>query len=624
MSISAITATNLSFRYADSERWILRDVSLSVRAGETLLILGPSGCGKSTLALCLNGLIPNVIEGEMQGEVRVWGQPASALWSAVSPSVVASNGTRMNAETAQIGADAIWSATIPIVASSETRRKDSSHSRAFVGEVFQDPETQMVMPRADEEIAFGLENTGVAPAEMPARIAAALRLVGLDDRPRAWVDSLSGGQKQRLALASVLALQPAILVLDEPTANLDPAATADFYRTLARLKADLGLTVVLIEHRLDAVLPLLDCVVVMSREGQVISQGTPHEVFARHSDEMEREGVWLPMTCRLMRALRDSGAPAGDCPLTLDEVEDWLRVMWSATTPVVAPLLPNAGGNGGPRRLESSHSTPAIALRDLTFAYPDSTPALRNVNLQIERGRFFALVGANGSGKTTLAKHLVGLLRPASGSVTVLRQETRRRSPGELARQAGYVFQNPEHQFVTERVADELAYSLRGRWPQAEIAQRVGQLLSIFGLQGYEDENPFALSQGQKRRLSVATMVALDQPILILDEPTFGQDRAGTEALMATLKRPHAAGTTIVFITHDMQLVAEYAEEVAVMHDGQVIFQGSPRDLFQQPGILREASLILPPLAELARRLGLPPLLTVEEWGDWARELRSF
>jgi energy-coupling factor transport system ATP-binding protein len=297
----------------------------------------------------------------------------------------------------------------------------------------------------------------------------------------------------------------------------------------------------------------------------------------------------------------------------MDEVEASLRAMWSATTSVVA--------NAQTRRQESLHSTsgaPAISIANLSFSYPDSPPALRDVTLQVQRGRFFAIVGGNGSGKTTLAKHLVGLLRPSSGTVTILGEETRRKSPGELARQAGYVFQNPEHQFVTERVADELAYSLRGRFDAVEIARRVQGLLQTFGLAGYEDENPFALSQGQKRRLSVATMVALEQPILILDEPTFGQDQQSTAALMAMLQTLHAAGTTIILISHDMQLVAEYADEVAVMNEGQIIFQGTPRDLFQQPAILQQASLAMPPLAELARRLGLPPLLTIEEWTKYA------
>jgi energy-coupling factor transport system ATP-binding protein len=619
VSTAAITVSDLSFRYADSERWALRNVSLTIGTGDTTLILGPSGCGKSTLALCLNGLIPTVIEGDMTGEVA-------------------------------------WPTTESSRTAPDTRYPIPDTPRPFIGQVFQDPETQVVMPRVDEEVAFGLENMGVPAAEMPARIADALELVGLDDRPRAWVDDLSGGQKQRLALASVLALQPAVIVLDEPSANLDPAATVVFYETLARLKAELGMTIVLIEHRLDAVMPLVDSIVAMNRQGEVIAQGAPHEIFAAHGDELEREGVWLPMTCRLMTALHARGWPVDNCPLTMDEVEASLRRVGRATsTGVTAPRSPQSWGVGGEtqgtdgadarspqswgadgetqgtdgadaRSPQSwgvgGRSTAAIALHNVSFAYPESSPALRDVSLEIAQGRFFAIVGANGSGKTTLAKQLVGLLRPTSGTIAVLGQDTRQRSAGEIAREVGYVFQNPEHQFVTERVADELAYSLRGRWPQDEIERRVKDLLAVFGLEGREDENPFALSQGQKRRLSVATMAALDQPILILDEPTFGQDQQSTTALMSTLQKLHANGTTIIFITHDMQLVAEYADEALVMDAGRMIFQGAPRDLFQQPGVLQQASLVLPPLAELARRLDLPPMLTIEEWSAWAAGAR--
>lgn len=580
MSIAAIGVANLSFRYADAVRWALRDISFSVAAGETLLVLGPSGCGKSTLALCLNGLIPQQIEGELQGEVRIWGQPHSVQSSEVW-------------KTSELWTGSRW-----------------------VGEVFQDPETQIVMPRVDEEVAFGLENMGLPPDEMPGRITEALALVGLGDQPRAWVDSLSGGEKQRLALAAVLAMQPGILVLDEPTANLDPAAAHAFFQTLARLKAERGTTIVLIEHRLDAALPLVDRIVAMNQSGQIIAQGTTAEVFSGRQAALAEQGIWLPQTCLLTQSLARRGWPLAGCPLALDEVEASLRRLLQDTVihPHPNPLPMRERG----RAPSLTQHGPAVAIADLSFAYPGNPPALRGVDLTIERGRFFALVGGNGSGKTTLAKHLVGLLRPAAGQVEILGRLARDQSRAELARQVGYVFQNPEHQFVTQRVADELAYSLRGRWGKEEADQRVAELLRVFGLTGYEDANPFALSQGQKRRLSVATMLALRQPVLILDEPTFGQDQQSTAALMGILQTLHAEGVTIIFITHDMQLVAEYADHVAVMHEGRVICQGEPRALFQDAALLQQASLALPPLAELANRLGLPSLLTLAAWEAWA------
>ena len=616
----AIAVSHLSFRYAESERWVLRDLSFIVAPGETVLLLGPSGSGKSTLALCLNGLIPHLIEGEMQGDVLIWGHAPTIESASVSPETSASGIPKVPLSSGGSGQDDRKPSENPArpdyVPGLQVERTSS-----YVGEVFQDPETQMVMPRLDEEIAFGLENMAVPQAEMPARIAAALGMVGLQARARDWVNGLSGGQKQRLALAAVLALRPAVLVLDEPTANLDPLATISFFTTLARLKASLGITIVLIEHRLDAALPLVDRVIAIDRQGQMLADGAPHDVFKREGDALQREGIWLPQTCRLAQALAQQGYDFPRCPLSLDEAEALLRLLFAEQTSGISHISLSPGGRGQGEH-EFANTQPAVAISHLTFHYANGAPVLNDISLQIQRGRFFALVGANGSGKTTLARHLVGLLRPSSGTVEVLGRDVRGQSPLTLARQAGYVFQNPEHQFVTERVADELAYSLRGRFEQMEIDRRVSKLLHTFGLEGYEDANPFSISQGQKRRLSVATMVALEQPILILDEPSFGQDQQSTAALMSTLQSLHQQGVTIIFITHDMQLVCEYADEVAVLNAGRLLFQGSPYELFRRPQIVEQASLALPPLAELGRRMGEPGLLTIDDWLNYA-ERRS-
>lgn len=567
----AVKVNHLRFRYAETERWVLDEVNLAVQPGETVLLLGPSGSGKSTLALCLNGLIPHLIEGEWQGEVLIWGRPTT---------------------------------TQPV-----------SKLCQQVGEVFQDPEAQLVMPRVDEEVAFGLENLAVPREEMESRIVPALRQVGLLARRDDRVETLSGGQKQRLALAAVLALRPSILVLDEPTANLDPQTRLTFFQMLQTLKNELEMTIVLIEHQLDEALPLVDRVIALNGQGRVIAAGPPAELFQRHWKTLEQEGIWLPATCRLALALRGRGWPVDGCPLSLDEAEVMLRQL-----PLnrAAPAKPEPM----PWPVTPADNLPAIVIEELYFAYPDRPPVLQDVYLRVERGQFLALVGANGSGKTTLAKHLVGLLNPSRGRVLILGQAAAGQQARQLARQVGYVFQNPEHQFVTERVADELAYSLQERWGKAETDHRVRGLLQTFGLAGYADANPFSLSQGQKRRLSVATMVALEQPILVLDEPTFGQDRRSAAALMGLLKSLQAAGTTIIFITHDMQLVAEYADEAAVMQAGRVVFQGPVASLFRQSELLAAAGLVQPPLAELGQRLGRPDLLTVTDWLAWVEEGR--
>ncbi|MGQ9491673.1 MAG: ABC transporter ATP-binding protein [Anaerolineae bacterium] len=560
----AVRLTALGFRYAESERWALRNVNLTVYPGETLLLLGPSGSGKSTLALCLNGLIPHLIDGEMQGEVYISGRSTLTL---------------RHAQLCQ-----------------------------KVGMVFQDPEAQMVMPKVDEEVAFGLENLAIPPAEMSGRIAAALSEVGLLERRQAWVSTLSGGQKQRLALAAILALHPSLLVLDEPTANLDPAATQAFFATVRKLRAGLHRTTVLIEHNLDAALPLVDRVAALNEQGTVIAEGTPRQVFAEQGDELTRQGIWLPAVCRLTQALNNNGQSLAAFPLSVTEAEAVLR-----------PLISRASGQRVPPPAETSipNGESAIEMDEVDFAYPEGPPILRRVNLHVRRGSFCALAGANGSGKTTLARHIIGLLRPLRGRVRVLGRDVRHLRVHELAQLVGYVFQNPEHQFVCERVTDELAYSLRKRWGEAEARRRVEWLLHTFDLERYAAANPFALSQGQKRRLSVATMVALEQPILVLDEPTFGQDQRNLSSLMTLLKALHASGVTILLITHNMELIAEYADEVAVMHEGQIIYHGPTRALFNRPDLLQQAGLNLPPLAELGQRLGLPALITVADWVKW-------
>lgn len=566
-----VAARRVHFRYLGNPNPALNGVDLDVGAGETVLLVGASGCGKSTLALCLNSLIPHEIPGDFKGEIRVGQQ--------------------------------------------STLEAPLSRLRQQVGIVFQDPETQFVMPRVNEEVAFGLENLAIPPRDMDARVDAALAVVGLAEKREAWVEILSGGQKQRLALAGILAMQPSLLVLDEPTANLDPQATDAFFRTLHALKCNSGASILLIEHQVDVALPLVDRVVALNRDGQVIAAGTPQEVYNTHATRLEQEGVWLPASFRLAGKLKAMGWPLNGCPLTLDQTAMALRPLLAQ----YAWATEAVGSNSSKASSSKCASAPeAIRVEGVTFNYPDGTLALRDVQLSVPQGCFFALIGANGSGKTTLAKHLVGLLRAQRGRIIILGRQMTSSTRSGINRQVGYVFQNPEHQFVAETVVDELAYSLRGRMPELEVQRRVESLLAQFGLSEYAEANPFALSQGQKRRLSVAAMVALEQPILILDEPTFGQDHQSAQALMAAVRALQAAGTTILCITHDMQLVAEYAQEVAVMHQGQVIFQGTPGQLFQHPRLLKDAGLRLPALAELSYRLDQPGLYTLDAWLSWA------
>lgn len=556
-----IEARELGFRYAFRKRPVFSGINLQLVRGETVLLLGPSGCGKSTLALCLNGLIPQSIEGEMQGEVQVDGLP--------------------------------------------TRTAPLAELARHVGIVFQDPESQFCMLTVDDEVAFGLENIGLPRAEIGARIDLALQSVGLLAQRQTRLDRLSGGMKQRLALACLLAMQPQALILDEPTANLDPRGAAEFLDALSPLRQ--GRALLIIEHRLDELIPLVDRILLMDSGGRIALEGAPRDILASNAALLEEQGIWLPQVSELAWRLRQEGVDLDLFPLTIEEAREALRQHpWRAARQA-DDRQPDA-------------NPPAIEIRHLSFAYPRGPRVLEDVELQVPRGGFMALLGPNGAGKTTLAMHVINILHPPVGVVRIFGQDLASLSTYELTQQVGYVFQNPEHQFVADTVYDELAYSLRvRRMAEAEIRQRVDQLLADFGLTEHAAVNPFRLSQGQKRRLSLATMLAVGQKVLILDEPTFGQDRRSAQQIMQHLRRLNESGVTILMITHDMSLVAEYARQVAVLLDSRIAYQGAVRELFHQGALLARASLQPPPLHQLATKMrqadpGFPDLLTMRDW----------
>ncbi len=486
----AITVQALTVRYPRRPKPVLRDVSFTVPTGRRVLLLGPSGCGKSTLALTLTGLIPHHIFAHVYGTVRVFGHDPQT----VGPGRMA----------------------------------------VHAGLLLQDPEASFATLMVEDEVAFGLENLATPPAAMPPRIEAALRQVGMWAYRHHALNDLSGGQKQRVALAALLAMHPPLLILDEPTALLDPQGTRAFFRTLAALE---GHTWLLIEHKVEAALPLVDEVILLNRDGALLARGAPEPTLRRYLDAALEAGIWLPAY--------------------LDP-----RAAWRAT--FTTPLRINP---------------PAVRMRGVSFRYHPQGPwILRDIDLTIPQGDFLALLGPNGAGKTTLARLMTHLgLRPTTGQVWLFGDPVEHLPRDEITRRAGFVFQNPEHQFVTERVWDEVAYSLRARgWPEERVRERVDALLERFGLAEWAAMNPFRLSQGQKRRLSVATMLALAPRLLILDEPTFGQGRNTAYALMDHLWRLNQEeGVTIVMITHDQRLTRQYARHVAVLQEGRLAFHGS-------------------------------------------------
>ncbi len=558
----AIHVERLTVRHIGRRAPALRDFSLEWAPGERLLLLGPSGAGKSTLALCLNGLIPHSVEAH-------------------------------------------WEAGRILVDGRDTRQASLGRLTRQVGLLFQDPESQLALLEVDDEVAFGLENLGTPRPEMLRRVPAARALLGLDPaRTPASLDQLSGGTKQRVTLAAILAMGPGALVLDEPTANLDPQGTTELFDTLADLCRDSNRSLLLVEHRLDDILALIDRVVVLDESGSGALTGPPREIFAQHADTLDRLGVWVPQVARLGALF-----PGTKAPLTVAEAADLLVTSWptSATgAPAAAPPLSTmwSGGRG---------VRPILAAEDVSYRYTaDGPPALAAVDLTVRSGEFLALAGANAAGKTTLALLLAGALQPTTGRVLLDGRDLRAVPERAVRHRLAYVFQYPEHQFVTGTVQSELLFGLRARGvPPATAAERAMTALERIGLADLAAAHPLSLSHGQKRRLSVATALVTEPDVLLLDEPTFGQDRRYTDELLALLTDLHRSGTTVVVITHDMTIVAEHATRVVALAAGQIVFDGTPAALFARPDLLARCALRLPPIAQAVqqareRRAALP------------------
>ncbi|WP_407320384.1 ATP-binding cassette domain-containing protein [Isoptericola halotolerans] len=545
-------------------------VDLVVEPGEVVLLLGPSGCGKSTLALATNGLVPQVVGAETDGTVHVGGQDVAR-------------------------------SRPPLLA-------------ADVAMVFQDPDAQVVTGSVLDEVCFAPGNLCLPVEEVLARAETALRQVGLWERRHDDPAVLSGGGRQRLALGCALATGARLLVLDEPTANLDPAGVEEVYDVLRSIAATGERGVLLVEHDLDAAVPVADRVVVLDRAGRPATVGPVREVLAGQAELLADLGVWLPTATLAALRLRAAGMPVDPLPLTPDELATVLTSALDGTAAVPAPTLASAA----PR--PAAPTPPVISVDRLTVRRGGRT-VLDDVCLDVAPGELLALVGGNGAGKTTLAQVVAGALRPprraVTGTVRVAGLDPRRAEPTDLTTAVGFVFQNPEHQFVTGRVDDELAHGLRVRGvPAAEVTARVDDVLERFGLADLRDRHPFWLSGGQKRRLSVGTAIVCRPEVLVLDEPTYGQDRERAVELLDLLTDLHDDGTTVVVVSHDMQLVAEHATRVVALADGRVLADGRPDVVLGDDALLAAAGLRAPPLVRATRGLGDPAWRAVARLAD--------
>ncbi|MFZ5451142.1 MAG: ABC transporter ATP-binding protein [Thermodesulfobacteriota bacterium] len=540
-----IKVTELFFRYKRAAAPVFNELNLEVAAGERVAIIGPSEAGKSTLALCLGGLIPRMIKGEFRGEVEV----AGSLTHLVRPRELADR----------------------------------------VGLLFQDFEAQLFSTRVDQEVAFGPENLGLNRGELRRRVPLSLKRVGLEGLEARDPATLSGGQKQLLALAAVLALDPRVLILDEPTTDLDPLRVEELLAALGRLSRDHHLTLVLLGA--DLRLARHCSRIVLLHHGAVAADGPPEEVL-RQVETLRGLGLRPPALPALFHDLGQT-----DLPLTLEEAVAQAQTLgWKLAEenrrPTPAPPPPPPAPE-------------LLALEKITFGYRDTTPIFQDFSFSIRAGELIAILGPNGSGKTTLMKLLRGLLQPQAGGVRTAAENT--------PLQVGFVFQNPDYQLFAEQVWEEVAFGPRQLGlSEAEVSRRVEQALSRVHLLERRDEDPFSLTKGQRQRLAVAGVLALTPQVIILDEPTTGLDHREQVDMLELIRELHGQGHTIVMVTHSMWAASNYARRLVVLKDGQIILDGPIREVLAQEETLAACRLKPPAVMRLSRRLGFLALTTEE------------
>jgi energy-coupling factor transport system ATP-binding protein len=529
---TSLVIEKLSFRYRDRETTAIRDISFSANPGEILLIAGASGCGKTTLIRCINGLIPRSYKGELSGSIYL-NQNDTKGW--------------------------------PLARISQS-----------VGTVLQDPERQILGTRVLHEVAFGLENLAMPRPEIISRVDESLQYLNIAYLRDRETFNLSGGEKQKVALAGVLAMRPSILLLDEPLASLDPASAYETLDMVRRL-ADGGMTVLMIEHRVEDVLRI-----------------RPERVMFMSAGDIKYIG-----------------------PLKgLEEVVDYHEVKLSAAVviaraahdpaPAELKILPSAADRG-------TVAEPLVQFEHVAFDYEGGTEVLHGINLDIRSGDVIAVLGPNGAGKTTFVKHAIGLLKPKSGHVLVSGRDTHDTSVAQIAATLGYVFQSPSHMLFAPTVREELAFGPKNLGhPKDQVEKEVKEALQIVNLSEMENDPPLALSFGQQKRVSIAAILAMRSRILVMDEPTAGQDYQNYMSFMdAILQLP--GFEAILFITHDVDLAVIYANRVLMVADGSIVADGSPHEVLSDLKRLEKYRLV--PTSLLSANL--------ERWPRTQRFLRA-
>lgn len=549
--MNVIEVENVWWTYKGREEPVLKNVNLRVEKGEFLGIMGPSSVGKTTLCLTFTGIIPQRVPGLFKGNVRVLGLDVKEI--------------------------------------------DVTELTRRVGVVFEDPESQFIMSTVEDELVIGLEPLNLSREEIRDRILWALDLVGLD---KSFLNrsplQLSGGEKQRVAIAAMLAKEPEILVLDEPTSDLDPLGKEEVLNVIKRIRDELDITIVVVEHESEILAELADRLVLLY-DGKVVLEGSPKEFFSE-VPKLISIGVYPPQITQLFYQLGRNSPP-----ITLSEALKYEVLKLKKAVMEARPIK----GVGDI----------IVECRNVSFSYEEDKFALKNVNLKIRLGEYIGLVGPNGSGKTTLAKIIAGLLKPSKGIVYINGKRIEEYDKLSLSSLVGYVFQNPDHQLFNQTVWDEVAFGLKLRGLSGdELESRVRRTLEIVGLQELAEEHPFFLSKGEKRRLALASILALEPKVLIVDEPTTGQDRGFSYRILSLLNDMRNRGITVIVITHSIPQLVKYADRLIVLKNGVVLADGNPREILADGSLVEEAKLTVPQVSVFMQKLGVSPIpLTVEE-----------
>ena len=569
---SIIELKDVSFSYDGSgepagEKALDR-VSLSISEGDFVGVIGPSGAGKSTLAAVMSGAIPHHFTGQLFGATFVDGR-----------------------DTCDV--------TLTDISS-------------VVGSVLQDIDAQMVASVVEDEMLFGLENFGVPHDQIEERIATTLETVGISDLRDREIATLSGGQKQKVAIAAILALEPRVLVLDEPTAALDPVSSRLVFETLREANERLGVTVVVIEQKVALLSEYCGRIVVMDR-GHIAFSGTPHEVFC-HSEELRAIGVDSPRVARISNCLvRDGFITAGEPCLNVAEAEALVAGLVGvregvatgssqAAAGVAVGARPAASPHAPALRPHAEGAEPVVLLQGVNFSYPHGGASVRDLEMRVYPGELVGVVGQNGAGKTTLTKLLNGLLKPSSGSVRVAGLDTREVPTSAIAARCATLFQNPDRQLCKDTVLEEIAFGLELQGVETgEARRRAEQVALRFGLP--LDEAPFSLSRGQRQMVALASVVVIDPDVVLLDEPTSGLDYRECMTVMETVREMAERGCAVIMVCHDMEVVSDFAERLVVMANGEILDRGPAAEIFANEVLMKRAYVAPPQAVELSARL---------------------